>query len=267
MPEKEVLQRLKQMKDFGYKEVILCGINLGAWGKDLGSNFTSLIKKIDQEIPLFRIRLSSIEPMEITDELIDIIASSNMICPHLHLPLQSGDDEILKAMRRNYTSSEYFSLANRLLDKIKDLALGIDVIVGYPGESLAHFKRTQALLEKLEFMYLHVFPFSSRPGTLAQYIRSNLSAQEIKTRVHILRELSKEKKKRFISNYIGKSMEVLFDKVISYNQGIIRGITRNYIFVQVKAKREFIYKIGWVKILGIDSDLNAIGQLVSINNT
>ena len=165
----ETLQRLHTLNSQGFNEVVLTGIHLGAYGIDLTptSSLLKLLQLIEQHKPLSRIRISSLEPMDISPDLADLIASSKIICPHLHLPLQSGDSEILKRMNRPYGAPDFHKLITMLVSKIPHLCLGVDVMVGFPGETDSQFDNTYKLLADLPVSYFHIFPYSKRENTRA----------------------------------------------------------------------------------------------------
>ena len=162
-----ILNNIQEAINANFKEITLTGINLGTWGVDTGETFSSLVQDIIQLPGDFRVRLSSINPMEIDNDLIRLIAETEKICSHLHIPLQSGDNNILKQMRRNYTREQYIEVVHRAINTIPNLGLGADVIVGFPGETDAAFENTRKLIEELPFSYLHVFSYSPRRGTEA----------------------------------------------------------------------------------------------------
>ena len=169
-----IIHNIQQAVTSGFKEITLTGINLGTWGMDRNETFSSLVRDIVELPGDFRVRLSSINPMEIDSDLIRLIAETEKLCSHLHIPLQSGDDAILKAMRRNYNRSQYLEVVQRAITTIPGLGLGADVIVGFPGETEERFENTRKLIEQLPFSYLHVFSYSPRRGTEAYQIKDNV---------------------------------------------------------------------------------------------
>lgn len=231
LSSEETLKRLFTLDKAGFKEVVLSGIHLGAYGMDQNPSFPllNLLQIIEQEKPVHRIRLSSLEPMDITSGLIDFLSKSQIVCPHLHLPLQSGDDEILKRMKRPYRSSDFERLVKRLNSKIPHLCLGIDAIAGFPGETDHQFMNTYKLLEGLPVSYFHVFPYSKREKTLAASFPDQIPGNTISTRSERLRKLGKTKKERFYSNYLGKKLNVLIEEKRDRQSGYLKGRSRNYI--------------------------------------
>ena len=236
----EAIDGLRRLVEQGYKEVVLTGIHLGFYGEDLSppTNLLTLLKVIDKEFPKLRIRISSLEPTEITDQFIEFLSTSSAICNHLHIPLQSGDDGILKAMNRRYTSSLFASVIDKLADNVKDIGIGVDVIAGFPGEGESEFLNTYNLLKGLPISYLHVFPYSKRKGTPAAEFLNHVHPDAIKERCELLRELSEEKKKEFMGGFVGKKVSALIEGKRDKECGLIKATTRNYLHLQVNGSDE-----------------------------
>lgn len=231
----DVMDGLKMLVDEGYKEVVLTGIHLGYFGEDLSpvTDLLSLAKAIDKEFPKLRVRISSLEPTEITDEFIEFLSTSSAVCNHLHIPLQSGDDNILKAMNRRYTSSFFASVIEKAVSKVTDVGIGVDVIVGFPGEGEGEFLNTYNLLKRLPVSYLHVFPYSKRKGTPAALFLNHVHPDTIKKRCELLRELSEEKKREFMGRFVGKEVTALVEGKRDTGSGLIKATTRNSLQLQV----------------------------------
>ena len=232
-----ILDNVRHAIDGGYKEITLTGINLGTWGMDFHSKetFSSLVEDIANLNGNFRIRLSSINPMEIDDHLIELISQHEKICPHLHIPLQSGDTEVLSKMRRNYNAKQYEHIVRRASEKISPLGLGADVIVGFPGESEVSFEHTRKLIEELPFSYLHVFSYSPRSGTEAHNFKNNIKNITKKERNLILNDLVKEKAQQFYKSFIGKKVTVLVEER-KQADGVLKGHSEHYIPVSIDAE-------------------------------
>jgi threonylcarbamoyladenosine tRNA methylthiotransferase MtaB len=232
LPENHVVDMVKRFRDHGYKEIILTGIHLGMYGHDFQPpiQLSHLLKRLIQIPECPRIRLSSIEPLEITEELIQIIQNSNKMCHHLHIPLQSGDDETLKQMNRHYTQDFFKDLIYIIKECIPDMAIGIDILTGFPEETHQAFENTLHLLERLPATYFHVFPFSMREGTQIAKNRVSLDVQTIKSRAKIIRELGEQKRKEFLYSSIGQKQWVIIE---SSDQTYSRGLTGNYIPVKI----------------------------------
>jgi len=229
-----ILDNVRHAIDGGYKEITLTGINLGTWGMDfhLKETFSSLVEDIANLNGNFRVRLSSINPMEIDDHLIELISQHEKICPHLHIPLQSGDTEVLSKMKRNYNAKQYEHIVRRASEKISPLGLGADVIVGFPGESEVSFEHTRKLIEELPFSYLHVFSYSPRSGTEAHNFKNNIKNITKKERNLILNDLVKEKARQFYKSFIGKKVTVLVEER-KQADGVLKGYSEHYIPVSI----------------------------------
>jgi len=232
-------EALRAALDFwkkGYMEIVLTGINIGAYGYDLNppSTLSDLIRQINRSIPDVRIRLSSIEPQEFNDDLLSFVGDG-LICRHLHIPLQSGSDKILRMMNRGYDSLFYRNLIQRILSLNPDISIGTDVIVGFPGEREEEFQQTIELLEELPFSYVHAFQYSKRPGTKAELLTNEVDPYTKKKRVGIIKEMALEKKRQYISKFLGKVLEVIIEGNNRID-GFSSGISDNYIKVIVDGK-------------------------------
>ena len=231
LPPKRIIENLRDLQEKGFKEVVLTGIHLGAYGQDLNPPFSlkKLIGQLEKEGTPDRIRLSSIEPGDFSSELISALSQSNKICPHLHISIQSGDDEILEKMNRDYDCFFLSDLIQELHSRIPNLSIGADVIVGFPGETEEKFKHTYQLIESLPFSYLHVFPFSRRKGTPAFQFPQGGDEKEIKRRAETMRELGKQKRQAFYRQFLNQELEVLIEDRREKGTGRWRGFSRNYI--------------------------------------
>ena len=231
LPPDEVLKRLFTLSEAGFREVVLSGIHLGAYGIDLTprSCLLSLLKAIDRDKPVPRVRLSSLEPMDISPDLIAFLSASRTICPHLHLPLQSGDDGILKLMNRPYRGADFRALAHALRSAIPHLCLGTDLIAGFPGETEAQFRSTCEMLESLPISYAHVFPYSRREKTAAADFSGQVPQQTIKARSAVLRGIGAGKKREFYAASLGRELSVLVEGRAEGLPGHVRGWSTNYI--------------------------------------
>ncbi len=231
----DVLDRARALIRVGCREIVLTGIHLGLYGVDLESvTLAGLLREMEQLPGLLRLRLSSLEPGDITGELVEQIAASEKICPHLHIPLQSGDGEILKRMNRPYTPEEYLYLVKWLQQKIPGLAISADVIVGFPGESEAHHRRSMSLVQKVGFSRLHVFKYSPRPGTPAADYPDQVPRAEKEKRSREMIALGKEAAAAFMRRHLGAEQYVLVEKVLPYNYG--EGFTPQYLRARVELK-------------------------------
>ena len=235
-PAEDVLRQISLLVDQGYVEIVLTGVHLGTWGRDLSpqQSLASLLGQITVLPGLTRIRLSSIEPTEFTGDLMEVL-DSEKICPHLHIPLQSGSKKVLGAMRRPYRPGDYARIVGELSDRIPDLGLGADVIAGFPGEGKKEHVETRSLIEDLPVSYLHVFPYSRRPGTPAAGLADQVPPEDRERRAAELRELGKEKWASFRKARIGRTYGTLIETGQEGDAGPSRGITGNYLKVLVDA--------------------------------
>ena len=237
IPPEEVLGRISSLGGAGFREVVLTGIHLGAYGRDLqpAADLSSLVRRIAEGSSVERLRLSSIEPREVTDELLALIGnSSGRICRHLHIPLQSGDDAILAVMNRDYDGDFFRGLIEKVRCAVPGIAMGIDVMAGFPGETEAAFERTLRLVEELPVAYLHVFPFSRRPGTPAASMTGQVSQEEKMRRTQRLRALGAAKRRSFAERFLGKTLEVLVEERQDRETRHLVGLSDNYIPVAVR---------------------------------
>ena len=242
-PDKAI-DGIRRLNRNGHHEVVLTGIHLGCYGNDLTppTDLLTLLNQIRNTGAIDRVRLSSIEPREFSDALLRFVAASGdgpgRICPHFHIPLQSGDDGILQKMNRPYTGRFFEKLVGKILCLMPEAAIGVDVLVGFPGETDPSFERTRRLLENLPVAYLHVFPFSPRKGTPAYHFPQKVPTTEVKERCRIMRIIGKQKKSEFYRRFIGKPLEVIIEDRKHLPEGYFLGTSANYIPVLVE-KSEF----------------------------
>lgn len=256
MAPKTVLELLSSVGSSGYKEAVLTGIHLGAYGLELSpqTSLLNLLHEIEKQMPVPRVRLSSIEPNEITQGVIDVLADSTIVCPHLHLPLQSGDNTILRKMNRPYSAENFHSLVVKLTNSIKDLTIGVDVIVGFPGEGEEEFYRTLHLLEELPITYLHVFPFSPRKGTPAFSLPGKVNGNVVKKRSEVLRRLSKKKREGFYRSYLNKKLPILIEAKRHRRTGLLKGLSRNYVPVLLDGGDGLMNQEVTIRITSVDGE-------------
>ena len=242
LPVIEVLRRMEVLAHSGYKEVVLTGVHLASYGRDIGTKLLKLLQEIEKAKIIKRARLSSLDPADTTDELINFVASSETICPQFHVALQSGDGEVLKRMRRRYTSEKFIHCTNLIREKMPDAAIGTDIMVGFPGETDKEFENSFNLAKESTLTYFHVFPYSRRKGTPAATMPNQVHPQLIKDRSNLLRELGQKKKNEFYRSFIGRKFSVLVERpVLSRSpersegsvEGGSRGTTPNYISVRI----------------------------------
>jgi threonylcarbamoyladenosine tRNA methylthiotransferase MtaB len=233
---REVLDQMRRLADSGYLEIVLTGIHLGSYGHDLTPrlDLVALLEKIVESGLIPRVRLSSLDPREVNDRLIDLVAAGDVVCPHLHICAQAGDDDILKRMRRNYGTAYYRDLLLKVRARLPDAALGSDIIAGFPGESEAHFERSLEYFSALPLTYFHVFPFSQRRGTAAALLPEPIPTRLKKARAQKMRELGQQKKNAFYHSFVGRQVRVLVEGKRDKKSGCHRGFSRNYLPVAVR---------------------------------
>ncbi len=220
----------QNIADSGAKEIVLTGINIGDFGSEKDESFLQLIMTLDNLKGIERFRISSIEPNLLSDEIISFCADSNKFVPHFHIPLQSGSDSILKSMKRRYNTDLYKSRVEYIKELIPDCCIGVDVIVGYPGEGEEHFEQTKAFIESIDISYLHVFSYSERKDTLASSLNNQITKEHKDYRSKDLHILSNKKRTVFYNQYINTIRPVLVEQSIN---GKIQGFTDNYIKVNI----------------------------------
>jgi threonylcarbamoyladenosine tRNA methylthiotransferase MtaB len=227
---REVLRGIEAYCNEGYREIVLTGIHLGHYrvGTEACS-LAGLLRRVRREKFPARIRLSSIEPNEISEEIIGMVAEGGWICRHLHIPLQSGDNGILRAMNRHYTAAAFAGLIRRVHDACPRAGIGVDVMCGFPGESAGAFENTRGLISDLPVSYLHVFPFSARPGTRAATFDCRVEAFEIKTRTEVMRAVGEEKRGAFFRSSLGSTLEVLREGWRNRREHVAYGTSDNYV--------------------------------------
>ena len=238
LPLEEIVDEVNALVKSGYREVVISGINLGRWGRDFDKplRFETVVREILDRTNLEKLRISSVEPMDWSDELIDMMAHSSRIAKHAHVPLQSGSDRVLRGMHRKYRPWHYREKLEKIRAAMPTAAIGADVMVGFPGESEADFEETRRLIEELPFTYLHVFTYSSRPGTPAADLRDQVPVQIARGRNRILRDLAAEKKLAFMRGFVGKIVDAITLNV--FDGKSTEALTDNYLKVRLWGQHE-----------------------------
>ncbi|HHU92001.1 MAG TPA: tRNA (N(6)-L-threonylcarbamoyladenosine(37)-C(2))-methylthiotransferase MtaB [Halanaerobiaceae bacterium] len=259
-----VREEIKELVDKGVKEIILTGTHLGAYGTDWGKedSLEQLLQELVKIDGLEHIRLSSIEVTEITEGLIDILATEQKVCPHLHLPLQSGSDKILKLMRRPYSTAEFRAMVEKLRERIKDIAITTDVIVGFPGEDEEAFQENYNFVKEMAFSRLHVFPFSKREGTPAARMGEQVSAEQKKIYSNKMLALNEELMLEYQSRFLGTVRPVIVEEKRDQETKLLTGMTDNYLRVLVDADETYMGQLVKVKLLKSHSHETVIGEIV-----
>jgi len=250
LPPEDVLQGIQQLADADFHEVVLTGIHLGAYGQDLaaGGNLAALLRRIRDLAAVDRVRLSSVEPLELTADVIQLVAGSPKFCRHFHIPLQSGDDRILAKMGRPYTRQAFIDLVVKINKIMPDAAIGADTLIGFPGESDDAFENTYNLINDLPLSYLHVFPYSARPGTPAAGFADKIPQAVIKDRCEQMRRLGLVKRERFYRQFVGQRLPLLIETKRNDASGLLKGISSNYLPVLIAGGDELKNKIIDVRI-------------------
>lgn len=254
----DIRQEALQLIQRGHREIVITGVNIGTYAWH-GKNILDVIKMLEDLEGVDRIRMTSIEPMTIPDGLIEYVGASRKLCHFFHVPLQSGDNTILKRMNRRYTREEFAAFILRLAENVPDAGIGTDIIVGFPGEGDAEFEHSRQLLEELPFMYAHVFSFSPRQGTRAARFPDQVHSETITRRSEVLRRLSAQKRRRFYENAVGKTVTVLFEH--RDEQSLFTGYAGNYMKVGVTTSQDLSNTIREV-VLTDSVDKLALGRII-----
>lgn len=248
-----VLKQTRKIVEGGVKEIVLTGVNTGDFGANTGESFYRLLQELQQVEGLERIRISSIEPNLLSDDIIELAATSRNIVPHFHIPLQSGSDEILKLMRRKYLSQLYASRVEKIKSLMPHACIGVDVIVGFPGETHEHFLESYRFLNELDISYLHVFTYSERPNTTAVKLSGNVQLSERAERSKMLHILSDKKRRAFYKQNLGKTFKVLWEA--ENDKETMYGFTENYIKIKTTYDPGLVNEVMPVKLIAIDEDM------------
>ena len=260
LPMEQVLRQIEKLARLGYREVVLTGIHIGCYGLDLkpAGGLADLLGRVQDAGLIDRVRISSIEPAELSDSIINLATSSEEIigrlCPHFHIPLQSGDDRILKRMHRPYSHDYFKDLVQGIIGRLPDAAIGVDTLIGFPGETDEAFENTYALIQSMPVAYLHVFPFSAREGTPAFSYKDQVPPQVIKQRCARIRRLGAKKRRTFYGRHVGKVVTVLVEESRDRISGRLKGFSDNYIPVCINGPDELINTFQSVEIQRISTD-------------
>ena len=260
IPIADIVAEAKEIAAAGQKEIVITGINTGDFGRTTGERFIDLLRELDGVDGIERYRISSIEPNLITDEIIEFCAQSPKFVPHFHIPLQSGSTRILGLMRRRYTAERYRERIAKIRELMPDSFLGVDVIVGFPGEGEEEFMETYCLLEEVGASFLHIFPFSERPGTPAVDMPNKVQARISTERVSRLEELSAKLNRAFTERFIGTEREVLFES--TNHDGLMYGYTDNYLRVSIPFNEAAVNNICCVRLDSIDANGDVCATLI-----
>jgi len=269
MPFEDVLTSVRIIKEAGFHELVLTGIHLGCYGTDLSpaADLTELLTVLRDQKAIDRIRLSSIEPLEITDDLIVLVSASSSrpghICRHFHIPMQNGDDTILKRMNRPYRQKDFRNRIQAIHRALPDAAIGADIMIGFPGETDQAYQNTLSFIKSLPLSYLHVFPFSPRKGTPAYTFPGRVQPEIVKSRCREVRELGHRKKLAFLEKHMHSEVEVLVETTPDVKTGRLTGVTSNYIKVLLDKHEGIQNTFQKVRIEGVRGTQSLVGRVLT----
>lgn len=257
-----IVNQINNFAKHGFKEVMLTGIHIGQWGKEFGLSLLDLLKEIEEKTTIERYRLGSLNPPEITDEMLEFLKTSKKFCPHFHLSLQSANDKTLRSMNRFYKTEDYLKLIEKINETFENPFFGSDVIAGFAGETEEDFEITRKNLLSSGLTQIHTFPYSKRKGTIGAEMENQVPDDVKNSRATIIKEISKEKLNKFIEKNIGKTLEVLIEKHPDKHSQNLKGMTRNYLTVQIPSDRTDLFNtLQMVKLVKFENG-KIYGELV-----
>lgn len=257
-----IVNQINNFAEHGFKEVMLTGIHIGQWGKEFGLSLLDLLKEIEEKTTIERYRLGSLNPPEITDEMLEFLKTSKKFCPHFHLSLQSANDKTLRSMNRFYKTEDYLKLIEKINETFENPFLGSDVIAGFAGETEEDFEVTRKNLLSSGLTQIHTFPYSKRKGTIGAEMENQVPDDVKNSRATIIKEISKEKLNKFIEKNLGKTLEVLIEKHPDKHSQNLKGMTRNYLTVQIPSDRTDLFNtLQMVKLVKFENG-KIYGELV-----
>lgn len=257
-----IVNQINNFAKHGFKEVMLTGIHIGQWGKEFGLSLLDLLKEIEEKTTIERYRLGSLNPPEITDEMLEFLKTSKKFCPHFHLSLQSANDKTLRSMNRFYKTEDYLKLIEKINETFENPFLGSDVIAGFAGETEEDFKITRKNLLSSGLTQIHTFPYSKRKGTIGAEMENQVPDNVKNSRATIIKEISKEKLNNFIEKNLGKTLEILIEKHPDKHSQNLKGMTRNYLTVQIPSDRTDLFNtLQMVKLVKFENG-KIYGELV-----
>lgn len=259
-PLAEIEKEVSLIAENGYEEVVLVGINLSSYGQDIDSSFPEAVEAVCKNKKIKRVRLGSLEPDHLTDEVIDRLSKCEKLCPQFHISLQSGCDKTLHDMHRHYTAQEYFELCCKLRESFEGCTLTTDVMVGFPMETDEDFEESLSFVRKVGFEKVHVFPYSARPGTKAAEYKPQVEKCVKEKRAAIMIEETDKIRREFFASQVGKTVNVLFES--REKDGLIGGYTENYTPVKVEADESVYNEIKKVKITAVSDDDFCLGEII-----
>lgn len=257
-----IVNQINNFAEHGFKEVMLTGIHIGQWGKEFGLSLLDLLKEIEEKTTIERYRLGSLNPPEITDEMLEFLKTSKKFCPHFHLSLQSANDKTLRSMNRFYKTEDYLKLIEKINETFENPFLGSDVIAGFAGETEEDFEITRKNLLSSGLTQIHTFPYSKRKGTIGAEMENQVPDDVKNSRATIIKEISKEKLNKFIEKNIGKTLEVLIEKHPDKHSQNLKGMTRNYLTIQIPSDRTDLFNTLQIVKLVKSENGKIYGELV-----
>ena len=258
-----ILKQIDTLAEHDFKEIILTGIHIGQWGKDIAKTFLDLLVLLEEKSPINRIRMGSLNPLEITDDILDFLSHSKKFCPHFHLSLQSANNNTLRRMNRFYTVDKYLEQIEDINKKFNLPFLGSDIIAGFVGETDDDFSNTVENLKKSGLTQIHTFPYSIRKGTIAEKLEGHVSDNVKEYRASVIKQVSKLKFNAFLDKNVGTTHQILVEKHLDKHTGFLKGVTENYLKVIVKdnSDENLLNSLQKVKILEV-KDNTLLGELV-----
>lgn len=257
-----IVNQINNFAKHGFKEVMLTGIHIGQWGKEFGLSLLDLLKEIEEKTTIERYRLGSLNPPEITNEMLEFLKTSKKFCPHFHLSLQSANDKTLRSMNRFYKTEDYLKLIEKINKTFENPFLGSDVIAGFAGETEEDFEITRKNLLSSGLTQIHTFPYSKRKGTIGAEMENQVPDDVKNSRATIIKEISKEKLNNFIEKNLGKTLEVLIEKHPDKHSQNLKGMTRNYLTIQIPSDRTDLFNtLQMVKLVKFENG-KIYGELV-----
>ena len=256
-----IIREINALSENNFKEIVLTGVHIGKYSND-GFDLEGLLERLLEETSIERIRLSSLNPTEISDKIVRILTSNSRLCPHTHLSVQSGDDEVLRVMGRRYGRDDIVDAIRRLTLAVPSITIGADFIVGFPGETDRNYENTFRLVDENAFHHLHVFPYSDRPGTMAEFMGDKIPHEIKEHRAERLRRLGRDKKMKHMARFIGLPLHVLVEKRVAATETSLTGLSENYLRVNISGPA--MLKGSIVKVIPeniIDGKLTAIVKI------
>lgn len=257
-----ILEQIKIYEQAGFKEIVLTGIHIGQWGIENNKNLLHLLQSIEEKTNIVRLRLGSLNPLEISDEMLEFMKNSKKFCPHFHLSLQSMCDKTLKSMNRHYSVSQALDLIEKISKIFPNAFIGSDIIAGFVGESEEDFAITVENLKKSKLTQIHTFPYSIRKGTAAESFKNHLSQKVKEQRASIIKEISAQKYAEFLQKNIGTVQEIIIEKNLDKKTGMFKGVSRNYLSILVEPQGDFASTRNTIKNVSIESINPIVGKFL-----